>query len=334
VLLRSQGFAASPGAIGRVLEEEGYVVELAAARRNEPEAKRIETAAPNDLWQTDLFTFLLKREGRRVHLVAFMDDHSRFVVGYGLHASASGAMVREVLEASIANFGAPRRVLTDNGTQYKTWQGKSEFTKLLERRGIEHAVARPRHPQTLGKTERFWGTLWRELLERALFQGMEDARRRIGLFIDHYNFQRTHQGLDHGEVPADRYFKAAPEVRATLASRVARNAEELARNGTPRKPFYLTGRVGDEPFSLHAEGEKVVLMKGGEREEVDLSAPGRRVAEEGEATLPEPVATTVRIPDAADLDDATEGPPGTSPLDDVMEDLATREGGSEKGGAQ
>ena len=42
-------------------------------------------------------------------------------------------------------------VLTDNGTQYKTWRGKSAFTKLLDRRGIKQIVASPRHPQTLGK---------------------------------------------------------------------------------------------------------------------------------------------------------------------------------------
>jgi transposase InsO family protein len=318
VLLRSQGFAASPGAIQRVLEEEGYVVELPASAPHEPQAKRWRAHSPNDLWQTDLFTFLLKRENRRVHLVAFLDDHSRYVVGYGLHASASGAMVREVFEAAVANFGAPREVLTDNGTQYVTWRGKSEFTRLLERRGIRQVVASPRRPQTLGKAERFWGTLWREFLERAIFQGIEDARRRIGWYVDFYNFQRPHQGegLD-GAVPADLYFAAAPQVRDTLLSRVARNAEDLARNGVPRKPFYLTGRVGDEPFSLHAEGEKVVLLKGGEREEVDLSAPGRRAG--AEAVLPEPVATTARVPDAAEeLGEAAEGAPGTSPLDEVL----------------
>jgi hypothetical protein len=35
---------------------------------------------PNQLWQTDLFTFMLKRQNRRAFLVAFMDDHSRFIV--------------------------------------------------------------------------------------------------------------------------------------------------------------------------------------------------------------------------------------------------------------
>jgi transposase InsO family protein len=331
VLARSEGYGASPGAIGRVLAEAGYVVVGGAAAVHEPVARRFEKARPNELWQTDLFTFLLRRENRRVHLVAFLDDYSRFVVGYGLHASASGALVREVLEASIANFGAPREVLTDNGTQYKTWRGTSAFTRLLERRGIRQVVAAPRHPQTLGKTERFWGTLWREMLERAVFRGIEEARARIGLFVDHYNFQRPHQGIG-GLVPADRYFEAAAEVKAALLRRVAVGAGELARNGVPRKPFYLTGRVGDREISLHAEGEKVVLVEEGKgREEVDLSAPGRRQEGETAEELPAAVAVTAVVSDAADLDDDAEGDPkapGTSALDAGLERLEATEDGS------
>jgi len=38
--------------------------------------RTFERATPNQLWQTDLFTFVLKRQNRRVHLVAFLDDHS------------------------------------------------------------------------------------------------------------------------------------------------------------------------------------------------------------------------------------------------------------------
>lgn len=330
MLNRAEGFAVSAGAIGRVLTEGGYVVELPRQRVNEPPVRRFPESRPNALWQTDLFTFLLKRENRRVHLVAFMDDGSRFIVGYGLHASASGALVREVLEAAIANFGAPEEVLTDNGTQYKTWRGTSAFTRLLERRGIKHTVAQPRHPQTLGKAERFWGTLWRELLEGAIFQGLEDARRRIGQFIDWYNFQRCHQGIG-GLVPADRFFAASPQVKATLLARVAKNAEELAKHGAPRKGFYLTGRVGDRPISLHAEGEKVVLVEGDRREEVDLGAPGRRAEESEASEVPEPVAVTAEVSDLlAPEEGEEESAPGASPLDGVLEDL---EGARGSGGA-
>ena len=47
-----------------------------------------------------------------------------------------------------------------------------------------------------------------------------DARQRIGLFIDHYNFQPPHQGVG-GLVPADRFIRAAPDVLRTLKARVA-----------------------------------------------------------------------------------------------------------------
>ena len=140
----------------------------------------------------DLFTFMLKRQNRRVYLVAFMEDHSRFITGFGLHGSQSTPLVIEVVRAAIAGHGVPQEILTDNGSQYVTWRGKSQFTRELEKLGIKQIVAKPQRPQTLGKIERFWGTLWRECIESAIFLDLEDARRRIGLFIDHYNFQRVH----------------------------------------------------------------------------------------------------------------------------------------------
>jgi transposase InsO family protein len=301
VLLRGEGYSASVGAIAHVLREAGYESEEVPTTPHAELVHHFERARPNQLWQTDLFTFLLKRENRRLYAVVFLDDHSRFVVGYGVYASAGGALVREVLEAAIANFGAPEEVLTDNGPQYVTWRGTSAFARLLERRGIRHVVARPRHPQTLGKTERFWGTLWRECLEAAIFVGLDDARRRIGHFIDHYNFQRPHQGLE-GLVPADRYFAAAPQVRDTLSARVAANARDLAQYGVPRKAFYLTGRVGDTDLALHSEGSRVILTRSdGGREEVDLEATGRRTNESESLTeVPEPVAVTATIPTTAE----------------------------------
>lgn len=321
MLMRTEGLAASSGAIANLLKQEGYEVEEVATSPHPPKVQRFERARPNQMWQSDLFTFVLKRQNRRVWMVVFMDDHSRFVVGYGLHATGSGALVREVLEAGIANYGAPEEVLTDNGTQYHTWRGQSEFSRLLARRGIHHILATPKHPQTLGKVERFWGTLWRECVELAIFEDLTDARKRIGLFIDHYNFQRTHSGIG-GMVPADRYFGAASQVLATLKARVAANASELARWGTPRKSFYLAGRVGDQSIALHAEGSRVVLTReDGQREEVDLSASGARSQDAARHITPQAVEG-VLADAAAAADAACPVQPGTSPLDAVVEKLA------------
>ena len=273
MLFRGPALPASPTAVGRILKEAGYELEEAPTRPHPEKERRFERARANQLWQTDIFTFVLKRQNRRVYLVVFLDDNSRFVVGYGLHASQSSALVLEVLRSAIASYNPPEEILTDNGSQYVTWRGQSAFSKELNKRGIKHIVSRPKHPQTLGKIERFWGTLWRECVETAIFVDLGDARQRIGLFIDYYNFQRPHQGID-GLVPADRYFGAASEVLKTLKARVEANALELARHGTPKKPFYVTGQVGGKSFSVHAEGERMFLRReNGKQEQVELTAP-------------------------------------------------------------
>jgi len=327
MLLRGPALPASASAVARVLHEAGYERVEEPTRPHPDKVRRFERAKSNDLWQSDLFTFVLKRQNRRVYLVAFMDDHSRFITAYGLHASQSSALVLEVLRAGIASYGTPEEILTDNGSQYVTWRGKSAFTKELEKRGIKQLVARPRRPQTLGKIERFWGTLWRECVETAVFVDLGDARQRIGLFIDHYNFQRPHRGVD-GLVPADRFFGAAPEVLKTLRQRVAANALELARHGVPKQPFYLTGQLDGQPFSVHRQGDRVLLRRAeGPPEEVELVPPPEeapcaagdsqpRDQQAPEQELP-PAVCPDGSPTVAGRPTETEPPlPGTSPLDE------------------
>ena len=322
MLYRGLAVSVSPGAISNFLKENGYELEGVPTHRHPDKPRRFERSKPNQLWQTDLFTFILKRQNRRVHLVAFMDDHSRFILGYGLHGSASTPLVLEVLSSAIASYQAPVELLTDNGPQYITWRGKSRFTKECEKHGIKQVVAKPRRPQTLGKIERFWGTLWRECIEAAIFIDMEDARKRIGLFIDYYNFHRPHQGID-GLVPADRFFHAAPDVLDTLKKRVDANALKFAKNGVPKEPFYMTGNLGGKSFSVHAEGERVYMTgANGDKREVDLAA-----AERPRLTLPEPVAVdgSPDIPMPKD----EEREPGTSPFDEGIKKIEEALGATE-----
>jgi transposase InsO family protein len=228
LLARGPALPASAGAVATVLREAGYESVERSTHRHPDKVRRFERASPNSLWQTDLFTFVLKRQNRRLHLVAFMDDHSRFIVGWGLFSSPSTEMVVEALKSAVSSFQAPAELLTDNGPQYVTWRGKSKFSAECVSLGIKQIVARPRRPQTLGKVERFWGTLWREFLGTAIFADVSDARARIGKFVDYYNFQRPHQSLE-GLSPADRYFGRASEVKEALRRRLDENAVLLAR---------------------------------------------------------------------------------------------------------
>ena len=338
MLVRGPALPASPSAVARILHEAGYEMVEESTRPHPDHVRSFERAKPNQLWQTDLFVFNLKRQNRKVYLIAFLDDHSRFVVSYGLYGSSSTTLVLEVLNAGIASYGAPEEILTDNGPQYVVWRGKSAFSKELEKRGIKQIVAHPRRPQTLGKVERFWGTLWRECVENSIFLDIEDARKRIGLFIDHYNFQRAHQGVE-GLVPADRFFQAAPDVLRTLKERVAANALQLARQGVPKAPFYLTGQIGGKGFSVHAEGERMILKRAdGVREEIDMASPRAQevLAEMPQKPtaqdLPEPVAP--HGPSRGDPNEpGGEAPaaPGVSALDEGLKKIGAA--GAEGGGA-
>lgn len=228
LLARGPAIPASAGAVSKVLREAGYESSEQPTRRHPDKIRRFERSSPNSLWQTDLFTFVLKRQNRRLHLVAFMDDHSRFIVGWGLFSSPSTEMVVETLKSAVSSFQAPSELLTDNGPQYVTWRGKSKFSAACVSLGIKQIVARPRRPQTLGKVERFWGTLWREFLCTAIFADVTDARLRIGRFLDYYNFQRPHQSLD-GLSPADRYFGRSAEVKESLRRRLEASASVLGK---------------------------------------------------------------------------------------------------------
>jgi len=233
-----------------------------------PPTRRFERAEPNQLWQSDLFTFRLRRH-ERVYVAAFLDDHSRYVVACVLAHHQRASLVLEALARGIADYGIPREILTDQGRQYTAWRGATGFEEELRRHGIRHVKSRPHHPQTLGKIERFWKTLWEEFLSRTVCADFADCERRMALFLQHYNFQRPHQALG-GLVPADRFFRAAPQVRAAIEEQVAANALRLAQQHPPREPFYLVGKLGDQAVSIAASGSRLKVQVGAHEQAIPL----------------------------------------------------------------
>jgi hypothetical protein len=113
-------------------------------------------------------------------------------------------------------------------------------------------------------------------------------------------------------------------VKRTLQTRVAQNARALACDGVPPAPFYLTGQVGDQPVSLHAEGERMILVGAdGQRTEVAFTPPAAPTP--AVPPVPAPVCPDGSPPlgDAAtEATTDTPAPPGTSPLDAGLADLA------------
>ena len=257
-MYRFEGIKVAPNTIKKVLvEEEVYETPKAPPKRKSPpQPRRFERANPMQLWQSDITSYVLRRTGQRVYLVVFKDDHSRYIVSWALALKQTGKFVMECFLDGTQKFGKPEETLTDQGRQYFSWRGKSEFQKLLENEGVKHVVSRSHHPQTLGKCERLWKTIGIEFWNRARPQELGEARERLAHFINHYNHFRPHQGIG-GVTPADRFFGVEKDVRELIEKNLTKNELLLSIDQRPRKPFFFVGQVGEKKITIHGEGGKL-----------------------------------------------------------------------------
>ena len=257
VLRRWFFLPASPETVRQRLHEADLMGDRPPRKqRNITRPRFFERATPNQMWQTDIFTFRLG--GRYAYLIAFMDDYSRFIVGADLFRSPTAQAVIEVYRVAAGEFQPPKEMLTDNGRQYTSWRGTSRFEAELQKDRVAHIKSRPHHPMTLGKVERFWSTIWQDFLVRAQFDSFEAARERIKLWIKHYNHKRPNQGIE-GLCPADRFFEIQSQLRQTIEQGIQENLLELALRGKPQAPFYMVGRMDGQSVVLRAEKGKLKL---------------------------------------------------------------------------
>ena len=84
---------------------------------------RYERTHSMSLWQGDW-----KMLGEK-WILAFMDDASRFITGYGVFDSATNENTIKVLREGFTEYGIPDEILTDHGTQFVT--AKSRETARL-----------------------------------------------------------------------------------------------------------------------------------------------------------------------------------------------------------
>jgi transposase InsO family protein len=285
-LRREDGLAVSAEKVRTVVNAAGLGNPPPVPQRRPPAVRRFERSLPNAMWQIDIFTFQLKRL-YRVYLIGIVDDHSRFIVGWGLYRQQTAEAVLEVLKGAIGQWGAPREILSDNGRQFVAWRGETRFQRVLKQQGIQHVRSAPHHPMTLGKIERFWQTLWREYLSEAVFASFADACRRLDHWIQYYNHQRPHQGID-GACPADRFYGMEGDVAEAVRQGCEENALRLALGQEPQAPLYLLGQLGGTDVRVVRKGEDIEVKVGeAVREVIRLGAPyeigedGRGRREEG-----------------------------------------------------
>ena len=193
----------APSTITDILRRHGLLDPLTAGQVRD--AQRFEYPYPNVLWQMDFKGHFALDQGR-CHPLTVLDDHSRFNLALRACGNEQGTTVQNELTATFRRYGMPERLLVDNGPPWGN-DRQSQITPLtvwLMRLGIRITHARPYHPQTLGKDERFHRTLKREVLRNAVFHHLEQCQRRFDHWRETYNLERPHEALAL-DVPAQHY---------------------------------------------------------------------------------------------------------------------------------
>lgn len=149
----------------------------------------------NQLWVADI-TFLHLAE-EFAFLAVVLDAFSRRVVGWALDTHLRASLAIEALEMAVTDRQPTPGSLvhhSDRGVQYAC----GAYSELLHLHGIQASMSRVGNPYDNAKAESFMKTLKQEEVQGLAYKDADDARRRIGAFIDTvYNTQRLHSALDY-----------------------------------------------------------------------------------------------------------------------------------------
>lgn len=191
------------------------MIDPAARDRRSRKWKRWERGVAMELWQMDVVGGFPLADGTSAKALTGVDDHSRFCVSARLMTRERTRAVCDGLRASLAAYGAPVQILTDNG---KVFTGRFNhppaevlFDAICRENGIEHLLTQPRSPTTTGKVERFHRSMRAEFLADAEpFTNLKVAQQALDEWVDGYNHRRPHQSLNM-DTPAAR-FSSAPAL--------------------------------------------------------------------------------------------------------------------------
>src|SRR6266571_4596453 len=211
-LAREHPAVPSTSSIVRLLRRRGLITPQ-PRKRPRSSLHRFEAELPNQLWQTDATHWALA-DGAPVEILNMIDDHSRLLVAASPFCTVKAADVVAVFHQAAARVGYPAALLSDNAAVFSggSRQGKVLLESELERLGIRPSHARPYHPQTCGKVERFHQTQKRWLAKQPPAFTLVELSAQLDRFRAHYNLHRPHRAIGR-RVPQevfDAKVKAGP----------------------------------------------------------------------------------------------------------------------------
>ncbi len=236
MMLDRDRVAVSPSSTYRVLLEAGLIGRCPP--KPSPHGSGFQQPlAPHEHWHVDIS--YLNLCGTFYYLCSVLDGCSRAILHWEVREAMTEADVEAILQRALEKHPSARpRIISDNGPQFIA----RDFKEFIRLAGLTHVRTAPYHPQSNGKIERWHQTLKADCIRPGTPLNLEDARRIIAKFVDHYNQVRLHSALGY-ITPAD---KLAGKEQAIFAERdrklqEAREDRKLKRNNQPL-PFSLTAQ--------------------------------------------------------------------------------------------
>jgi len=172
---------------------------------------RFEALAPGDMWTGDALHGPVVG-GRKTYLFAFIDDHSRALVGYRWGHSEDTVRLEAALRSGLSARGVPRRVYLDNGSAMVSRQLLRACAVL----GVALVHSRPGRPEGRGKIERFFATVRIQFLvevEASPPPGLVELNRLFTAWVETVYHRRVH--TETGETPIARLLAGEPPALPT-----------------------------------------------------------------------------------------------------------------------
>jgi len=203
---------------------------------------RFQRSNPNELWQMD-FKGHVPAKDARCYPLTVLDDFSRYSILLQACENQEHQTVKDRLIAAFRLYGMPLQLLVDNGAPWgdDLIDRNTKLTVWLMRLGIQVIHSRPRHPQTLGKDERFHRTLKLELLGTFMPYTLRDCQLRFNDWRLVYNHERPHEALDM-ETPASR-FTFSNRIYPEKLPAVEYNSTDLVRKVDADGRIHLKGKT-------------------------------------------------------------------------------------------
>lgn len=147
---------------------------------------RFEADRPNELWTGDALHGPTVG-GRKTYLFAFLDDHSRAIVGHRFGFAEDTVRLAAALRPALGSRGVPDGVYVDNGSAFvDAW-----LLRACATLGIRLIHSTPGRPQGRGKIERFFRTVREQFLVEITGKLTGEPGRHLVADLDELNLLFT-----------------------------------------------------------------------------------------------------------------------------------------------